>query len=155
MKKVRPRGKRETLQHKAAGTGRRTAITLPERRRVLVVDDDLNDLLRYSAILQHEGYEVRSIASHKEAAGCISREEFDLIIVSRGSAAFEGRAILARAYERKRRIPVIVLAPGSDTECCREALQMGAADCLEKPVAAREVADIAGRHLGHSKTQAA
>ena len=31
------------------------------KRRLLVVDEDLEDLLYYSAVLQHQGYEVRSI----------------------------------------------------------------------------------------------
>ena len=155
MKKARPHGKRELLQKKIAEAGTRATVASPGRRRILVVDDNLNDLLFYSAILQHEGYEVRSMASHQEAAGCISREKFDLIIVSRGSSAFEGRTILARAHERKRRVPVIVLAPGSDTDCYREAQQMGAADYREKPLAASEVAEMAGRHLVSARTQAA
>jgi len=154
MKKERPRKEKERLQQKTAGAGTRIASSPPTRRRILVIDDDLEDLLRYSAILQHEGYEVRSIASHKEADNCISREKFDLIIVSQGTAAFEGRSILARAFERNQRVPVIVLSRSSDTDYCPEAMQMGAADCRKKPAAACEVAEIAGRHLGLSKTQA-
>ena len=120
-----------------------------------MVDDDLNHLLRYSAILQHEGYEVRSIASHKEAADCISREEFDLIIVSQGTAAFEGRSVLARAFERNHQMPVIVLSRSSDVDCYLEAMQMGAADYREKPLAASELAEMVGRHLHLTSTWAA
>ncbi len=79
------------MQARATETNAKRGLALRRRQRVLVVDDDLNDLLRYSAILQHEGYEVRSIASHREAANCIGREKFDLIIVSQGTVAFEGR----------------------------------------------------------------
>jgi DNA-binding NtrC family response regulator len=155
MKKARPRRKSERLQQKTAGAGTRTASAPLTRRRILVVDNDLEDLLLYSAILQHEGYEVRSIASHKEAAGCIGREKFDLIIVSQGTAAFEGRSVLARAFERNQRVPVIVLSRSWDTDYCLEALRMGAADCRVKPAAACEVAELAGRHLGLSRTRAA
>ena len=38
------------------------------KRRVLVVDEDLDDLLYYSAVLQHHGYEVRSIHSYLDGA---------------------------------------------------------------------------------------
>ena len=36
------------------------------RRRARVVDDDLEDLLYYSAVLQHQGYEVCSIPLYKD-----------------------------------------------------------------------------------------
>ena len=72
------------------------------KRRLLVVDEDLEDLLYYSAVLQHQGYEVRSIPSYKEGAAWVEREDFDLILVSQGSPNFEGRSVLARAIERDR-----------------------------------------------------
>ena len=130
--------------------------TVPQRKqRVLVVDDDLNDLLYYSAILQHEGCEVRSLASYKEGADCFDSETFDLVIVSQGTAAFEGRSVLARACERNRGIPVFVLSRSSDIDCYLEAMRMGAFDYREKPLAASELAEMVARHLQASKTQAA
>ncbi|HUZ46262.1 MAG TPA: response regulator [Terriglobia bacterium] len=122
---------------------------------MLVVDDDLNDLLHYSAILQHEGYEVRSLASYMEGAACLDKETFDLVIVSQGTAAFEGRAVLARAFDVNDDIPVFVLSRSSDIDCYLEAMQMGAFDYREKPLAASELAEMVARHLQASKTQAA
>jgi len=81
------------------------------KRRLLVVDEDLDDLLYYSAVLQHHGYEVRSIPSYSDGATCLEREDFDLIIVSQGGPNFEGRRVLARAIEKDRRTPVLVFTP--------------------------------------------
>lgn len=139
------------MHPKGVRAGGKPGTTLRKKRKVLVVDDDLDDLLRYSAILQHEGYEVRSIASHKEATSCIGRENFDLIIVSQGSTAFEGRSVIARAIAKNQKVPVLVLSRSSDIDCYLEAMQMGAADYREKPLAASELAAIAGRHLGPSR----
>lgn len=138
----------------------REAGTLPrvighKKRKVLVVDDDLRDLLRYSAILQHEGYDVRSIPSHKDAADCVKREQFDLIIVSQGTAVFEGRTVLARALERNHELPILVLSRSNDVDCYLEAMQMGASDYREKPLAASELAEIAAWHLNRPRTRAA
>jgi DNA-binding NtrC family response regulator len=133
----------------------KTVITPRRKPRVLVVDDDLNDLLYYSAILQHEGYEVRSLASYKEGASCFDRETFDLVIVSQGTAAFEGSSVLARAFERNLNIPVFVLSRSSDIDCYLEAMQMGAFDYREKPLPASELASMVARHLQPSRTQAA
>lgn len=132
-----------------------TPRTGNKKRKVLVVDDDLSDLLSYSAILQHEGYEVRSVASHKDVADCVRLEEFDLIIVSQGTAAFEGRAVLARALERNQKMPVLVLSRSSDIDCYLEAMRMGAVDYREKPLAASELTETAAWHLNLTKSRAA
>lgn len=143
------------MQKKTSGFRTKSGIAPQRKRKILLVDDDLNDLLYYSAVLQHEGYDVRSIPSHKEAADCINRESFDLIIVGQGTAKFEGRSVLARAFERKRKVPVFVLSRSSDVDCYLEAMEMGVVDYREKPLAASELAEMVVRHLGLSRTQAA
>ena len=110
--------------------------------KILLVDDDLNDLLYYSAILQHEGYAVSAAASFAAGAERFEREKFDLVIVSQGSAAFEGRDILVRVLDRDRNIPTLVLSRSCDIDCYLEAMQMGAFDYREKPLAAAELAEI-------------
>lgn len=130
-------------------------IPQKRRQRVLLVDDDMNDLLYYTAILQHEGYEVRSLVSYEEAGDCFDREGFDLVIVSQGSAAFEGRVVLRRVLARNRAIPVFVLSRSSDIGCYLEAMQMGAFDYCEKPLVPSDLAEMVARHLQSARSQAA
>jgi DNA-binding NtrC family response regulator len=122
------------------------------KRRLLVVDEDLDDLLYYSAVLQHHGYEVRSIPSYSDGATCLEREDFDLIIVSQGGPNFEGRRVLARAIEKDRRTPVLVFTRSVDMPCYLEAIQSGALDYIEKPLLPSQIADLVARsirtHLG-------
>ena len=117
------------------------------KRRVLVVDDDLDDLLYYSAVLQHHGYEVRSIASYSDGATCLDREDFDLIIVSQGSSGFEGRRVLARAIEKDRHTPVLVFTRSVEMSCYLEAIQSGALDYIEKPLSPSEIGKLVAKHL--------
>ena len=117
------------------------------KRRVLVVDEDLDDLLYYSAVLQHHGYEVRSIPSYSDAATCLEGEDFDLIIVSQGSSNFEGRRVLARAIEKDRRTPVLVFTRSVDMPCYLEAIQLGALDYIEKPLPPSQIGEMVAKHL--------
>jgi DNA-binding NtrC family response regulator len=117
------------------------------RRRLLVVDEDLEDLLYYSAVLQRQGYEVRSIPSYKDGAAWVGREDFDLILVSQGSANFEGRSVLARAIERDRHAPVVVLSRSIDMPCYIEAMQSGALDYTEKPLLPSEIGQLVSKYL--------
>ena len=116
-------------------------------RRLLVVDEDLDDLLYYSAVLQHHGYEVRSIPSYSDGATCLEREDFDLIIVSQGGPNFEGRRVLARAIEKDRRTPVLVFTRSVDMPCYLEAIQSGALDYIEKPFPPSEIGEMVAKHL--------
>jgi DNA-binding NtrC family response regulator len=52
--------------------------------KLLLVDDDLKDLQHYSAILDELGYEVRAFSSYGEAAACLEREIFDMVVVRPG-----------------------------------------------------------------------
>jgi DNA-binding NtrC family response regulator len=116
-------------------------------RRLLVVDEDLEDLLYYAAVLQHQGYEVRSIPSYKDGVAWVGREDFDLILVSQGSSNFEGRCVVARAIERDRHAPVLVLTRSIDMPCYMEAMQAGALDYMEKPFLPSEIGQLVRKHL--------
>lgn len=143
------------MQDRLSGP-RSSQKVLPQRKkRVLVVDEDLNDLLYYSAVLQHEGYDVRSLASYQKGVASFDHEAFDLVIVSQGTAAFEGRTVLVRALDQNQGLPVFVLSRSSDIDCYLEAMQMGAFDYREKPLAASELAEMVGRHLQVPKSRAA
>jgi len=117
------------------------------RRRLLVVDEDLEDLMYYSAILQHEGYDVYSIPSYKDGAACVGREDFDLILLSQGSPNFEGRPVLSCAIERDRHTAVVVLSRSIDMPCYIEAMQCGALDYMEKPWLPSEIGLLVRKYL--------
>jgi CheY-like chemotaxis protein len=103
------------------------------RRRVLLVDDDLEDLVRYSEVLRCPGYDVRSSTSYREGEAWLEQQTFDLVVVAQGSSNFEGHAVLERAIERNRHAPVLVLTRYVEVPCYLEAMQLGALDYIEKP----------------------
>jgi DNA-binding NtrC family response regulator len=115
--------------------------------KLLLVDDNVEDLLHYSTILRHRGYVVRSVATFTEGTAWLDVEAFDLVIVSQGSCKFEGRAVLSHAVERDRQTPVLVLADVADMPAYIEAMQMGAFDYLEKPLSPSDLAELVAKHL--------
>jgi len=117
------------------------------KRRLLVVDEDLDDLFYYTAVLEHQGYQVRSIPSYTDGAACVEREDFDLIVVSQGSPSFEGRLVLARAIERNRWTPVLVLTRAVEMPCYIEAMQSGALDYMEKPLPPSEIGKLVAKYI--------
>lgn len=122
--------------------------------RVLLVDDDLQDLNYYCGVLRARGCEVVACVSPEDALRFLEAGRFELILVCQGSSAFEGRSVLERAIEIDRHTPVIVLTRCLSMDCYLEAMQLGAVDYLEKPVPPEQIAWVLETRLRHSSAQA-
>ncbi|HEX5412442.1 MAG TPA: response regulator [Terriglobia bacterium] len=112
---------------------------LAARGNVLVVDEDTADLVYYRTVLQRAGCAVVTCNSYHEALGCLEAEHFDLVVLSQGSSAFEGRRVLQKAIAMDRDRQVLVVARVLNMSCYLEAMQLGARDYLEEPVREQEM----------------
>jgi two-component system phosphoglycerate transport system response regulator PgtA len=110
-----------------------TQTVLPQRN-ALLVDEDEKDLDYFGPLLCHLGYAVRPFASYQEAESCLEHDHFDFVIVNQGSPAFEARRLVELALTRSRHTPVVVLTRCLEMNCYIEAMQLGAADYVEKPL---------------------
>ena len=115
--------------------------------KVLLVEPDSRDRQYYSGILRQRGFEVCACASFPEGLKCLESGPVDLVVLNQGSNAFEGRALLERALMIDRRLPVVVLTRAVDMNCYLEAMQLGAVDYLEKPLAPEEIAHVVTTHV--------
>lgn len=106
--------------------------------RTLLVDEDPSDVRYYFGILRALGHEVVVAGSYAEALAVLERENVDLAVVAQGGPAFEGRPVVAKALEINREMPVIVVARTLDIDCYLQAMEMGAADYLERCAAPRD-----------------
>lgn len=64
------------------------------RGKLLIVDENLDDLLDYSQVLERVGYDVRCIGTITDGAISLDNESFELIIIGRGSPDLAGRSVL-------------------------------------------------------------
>jgi DNA-binding NtrC family response regulator len=114
-------------------------------RRVLLVDENAEDLHAYAEVLRRQGCDVRACGSVHEGQGCLGAGSFDLVIVSQGSHAFEGRPLLEQAIETDREVPVVVVATSVDIQAYLDAMQLGARDYIEKPLSASQLVEMVRR----------
>ena len=120
----------------------------------LLVDEDHDDLEYYRALLEEQGYRVYVSDSYESATRSLEDAPFDFILVGQGSSAFEGRCVVERALSLEQRRPVIILSRCLDMDCYLEAMQLGAADYLEKPVNPAELARVIITHRRPTTQQA-
>jgi DNA-binding NtrC family response regulator len=115
--------------------------------RTLLVDEDPSDIRYYYGMLRALGHEVAIAGSYSEGLSLLEQESFDMVIVGQGSPAFEGREIVGRAIEINSETPVLVVARTLDIDCYLEALEMGAAEYLERCAAPRDFMRAVDAHL--------
>jgi diguanylate cyclase (GGDEF)-like protein len=109
-------------------------------KRVLVVDDDrlIREMTR-DALVQ-EGFRVATAASGREALSRLGDEgPFDLVLTDLSMREMDGLELLERVKRASPRTEVIVLTGYASLESALQAMRLGAADYLRKPVSAPEV----------------
>jgi response regulator RpfG family c-di-GMP phosphodiesterase len=87
----------------------------PFRAKLLLINDDSDELLYYGQVLQRAGFDVRCIRSFSEGAALMGREPFDLIVTSPRGPEFAGWSVLARFADPQRETPVLVLGRSPDS----------------------------------------
>ncbi len=101
---------------------------------LLVVDDEKNIRRTLRMVLEAEGYEVQEAESAEEALKLLEAEPVDLAIFDIRLPGMDGLALLSRARELWRDLPVIVISGHADTSDVVDAIKRGASDFFSKPV---------------------
>jgi two-component system C4-dicarboxylate transport response regulator DctD len=109
------------------------------RSKILLVDEDREDLRLYSSVLQEQGHAVDGCSTYPEGAERLERAWYDLIILNQEGRTFEGLPLLERAIELDRHRPVLVLTRSVDMRSYLDVMYLGAHDYLEKPPAPWEI----------------
>jgi len=106
---------------------------MPEKNRILVVDDE--DALRtvLSAELEGEGYKVSSAADGSEAITVLKSQPFDLILLDIKMPNVDGFEVLKYVKENHPATKVIMLTGFADLKNAIESKKLGAEDFVSKP----------------------
>ncbi|MEX0736582.1 MAG: response regulator [Bacteroidota bacterium] len=106
---------------------------MPQKNRILVVDDE--DALRtvLSSELEGEGYKVASAADGSEAIEILKKDEFDLILLDIKMPNVDGFEVLKFVKETHPDTKVIMLTGFADLKNAIESKKLGAEDFVSKP----------------------
>ncbi len=116
---------------------------------VLVVDDDRDMRIFAATVLSSHGYVVRQAADGVGAIEQLRDALPDLILLDLDMPVMDGRAFCAAlgqlGDERLASVPVLVVSGATDPEL--EAVGLGAAGALQKPVDVRRLLAAVSRVL--------
>jgi len=103
------------------------------RQRILIVEDDGVQLGEYSRGLQERGYRIAQAQSAEEAIDLVARGQFDAILSDNVLPGMTGLRAIPE-LRRRSQAPILLMTnyPSPDLE--RDALLLGAAAVLKKPL---------------------
>ena len=121
------------------------------RPKILIVEDQSEVLTAMMLLLERAGFNVFGARTGADGIRLSQKEEFDLVILDvnlPGKDGFEVCAWLKQDF-RFSRTPIIFASGHWNEENRRRALELGAADCIDKPF---DASAFVQRSLSHVKT---
>jgi DNA-binding NtrC family response regulator len=123
------------------------AETVERKPKVLVFDQDMEDLTRLSEAFEASGFAVHKCVSVERAIRYVERKRVDFALIDLGSPSLEGLRVFRHLVRYNPRVPSVVTTQSGDTAGCREAFTMGAMECLEKPVSGADLDGVIQKYL--------
>jgi DNA-binding NtrC family response regulator len=107
---------------------------MPERARLLIVDDDPGTLASLSRAFRLAGYEATVCDSAARALELLRNERFDLLLSDVVMPGKDGLSLLEDLRTLGAVIPVVMISGQANIEMAVRATRLGAVDFLEKPL---------------------
>src|SRR5688572_15689224 len=128
--------------------GRRSMSTCPraprsvlvDSARILVVEDDANHGAMCARLLERKGYQARAITSGREALSLLALNgDIDLVLADLQMPEMDGIQLLSSVKSRYPHIEFIVMTGYGTVKTAVEAMQLGAAHYIQKPLDPEEL----------------
>ncbi|MEW8407645.1 MAG: ATP-binding protein [Candidatus Thiodiazotropha sp.] len=119
--------------------------------RILIVDDDLQNLLALTPLLESWGFEVTAAGDGQEAIETLKEDpDYGIVLIDIMMPELDGYDTIRHIRDKMRlgSLKVIVLTEKNAAEDRRRCQDAGADDVLTKPVSADRLLAVFSNHLG-------
>ncbi len=120
---------------------------LPEKKQVLIVDDEPNLRKILAAQLSRDGYDVLLAEDGEQGLAMIRDHHVDMVITDLRMPKVDGMELLKEALREQPDLPIVMITAHGTVDTAVEALKTGAFDYLTKPFDKDEVRQIVGKAL--------
>lgn len=119
----------------------------PEKKQILVVDDEPNLRRVLAALLARDDYDVVMAEDGAEALDILNEHHIDMVITDLRMPKVDGMELLRRALALDPEMPVVIITAHGTVDNAVEALKTGAFDYITKPFDQAEVRTIVKKAL--------
>lgn len=117
--------------------------------KILVVENQTETLISLMLLLERVGFYVFGAQTGSDGIRLAQKEEFDLVILDINLPDRDGFEVCAwfRQDFRFARTPIFLVSGRWNEEHRRHALELGAADCIDKPFDGTAITELVSRHV--------
>ena len=120
---------------------------LPEKKQVLIVDDEPNLRKILAAQLSRDGYDVLTAEDGEQGLLMLREHHIDIVITDLKMPKVDGMTLLREALREEPELPIVMITAHGTVDTAVEALKLGAFDYLTKPFDKDEVRQIVAKAL--------
>jgi nitrogen regulation protein NR(I) len=120
---------------------------LPEKKQVLIVDDEPNLRKILAAQLSRDGYEVMLAEDGEQGLTMLRENHIDLVVTDLKMPKVDGMTLLREALRESPDLPIVMITAHGTVDTAVEALKLGAFDYLTKPFDKDEVRQVVAKAL--------
>ena len=120
---------------------------LPEKKQVLIVDDEPNLRKILAAQLSRDGYDVLLAEDGEQGLTVLREHHIDLVVTDLKMPKIDGMTLLREAVKEQPDLPVVMITAHGTVDTAVEALKLGAFDYLTKPFDKDEVRQVVAKAL--------
>ncbi len=120
---------------------------LPEKKQVLIVDDEPNLRKILAAQLSRDGYEVMLAEDGEQGLTMLREHHIDLVVTDLKMPKVDGMTLLRDALREQPDLPIVMITAHGTVDTAVEALKLGAFDYLTKPFDKDEVRQVVAKAL--------
>ncbi len=120
---------------------------LPEKKQVLIVDDEPNLRKILSAQLSRDGYDVLTAEDGEQGLQILREHHIDLVVTDLKMPKVDGMTLLREALREDPELPIVMITAHGTVDTAVEALKLGAFDYLTKPFDKDEVRSVVAKAL--------
>lgn len=117
-------------------------------RKVLIVDDEANHRLMLKLHLEDSGYKTEEALNGADALIKLDDFKPDIILLDMKMDIMDGITFLGHLSRKDFSVPVVVITAFSSIKTAVEAMKLGAADYLTKPVDIDHMLEVVSKTVG-------
>jgi len=117
------------------------------KKRVLIIDDDMDMCTLLSRFLSRNGYETVVAYSGQKGIVKFEEEHFDVVLCDYRLGSMDGKEVLMAVKKTKPDTIVLIITGYSDIKTAIDVIKQGAYDYITKPLIPDEVLSVLNKAL--------
>ena len=126
-------------------------VTMPALATILIVDDEFSVRDSLQHWFRKDGYEVCAAADADEALATLEADAFDVALLDVRLPGMDGISLLSELRRRWPRTIVVMITAFASVDTAVQALKLGAADYVTKPINPEELSHVVAQSLAQRR----